>query len=183
MDLEALSLAVSGSSSFVVVKQQKEWALLTREVKSESDRAITRRSKQPRELWDNLEKWHAPFTQGEKLGSTWATTWYTAFRIAPRTNPMTALGQMDNIAAEMENNEMPINPSLVQAIFLAALPTTENDRKVRNLAAMANPTRGDLVRMLEQRFHTKERSWGLTTKTHGDYALCTGGPVVKNCGK
>lgn len=78
---------------------------------------------------------------------------------------------------------MAIHPSLVHTNVLAALHTTEYDTEVRHLAAMVNPTRGDLVRMLGERFHTLERSRGKSTKTHGDHALYASGPAVKNGGR
>ena len=96
---------------------------------------------------------------------------------------MAASGQMDDTAAQTENNGIRTDPSLIYAIVLATLPAAKDDTEVRKLAVMVNPMRGDLFSMLGERFHTLEWSPWKTTKIHGDHALHIGVPALNNAGR
>ena len=116
-------------------------------LRSSEDRAILHQCKTPKEAWTNLTKWDGPQAQGAR------TEYYRkmhSFEIAAGQNPLIALGEFKDMAAEMRGIDLAVDDPMLYPCFLEAL-SGGYEAKVRQLAGKTDLGREEIMRTIRER--------------------------------
>ena len=125
------------------------WNFIDAALKSEARRAILKRCRSPREVFESLEKWHDPEseTATQRLYDK-----VHEFAIPPHSNPIAALHHLENINNQMHENRIGRIPEIVlHARFVRARPD-EYSLVKETLQSMKNRDRDEIIRMISTRY-------------------------------
>ena len=119
LNLDGRGLLAAGYDEEDIDRQTAVWTFLVSALRSSGDRAILHRFKTPKEAWTTLAKWCGPQTQGVR------TEYYRkmhSFQIATGQKPLTALRNLEGVAAEMRVIGLAVDDQILYTCFLDTLP-------------------------------------------------------------
>ena len=112
------------------------------------DRAILKRCRSPREVFESLEKWHDPESE---MATQRLYDKFHEFAIPPHSSPIAALHDLENISNQMyEKGIGRIPKTVLHARFVRALPNKYSLVK-ETLQSMKNRDRKEIIRMISTR--------------------------------
>ena len=113
------------------------------------DRAILKRCRSPREVFEHLEKWHDPESE---VATQRLYDKFHEFAIPPHSNTIAAFHDLENINNQTyEKGIGRIPDTMLHARFIRALPD-EYSLVKETLQSMKNIDRDEIIRMVSTRY-------------------------------
>ena len=143
------ALLREGFSNEEIRGAYQAWNLIDVALQSEAHRAILKRCRSPREVFENLEKWHDPESE---MATQRLYDKFHEFAIPPHSNPIAALHDLEDIINQMYEKGIGRIPETVfHARFVRALPD-EYSLVKETLQSMKNRDRDGIIRMISTRY-------------------------------
>ena len=125
------------------------WNFIDAALQSEADRAVLKKSRSPREVFESPEKWHDP--EGE-MATQQLYDKFHEFANPPHSNPIAALHDLEDINNQMyEKGIGRIPETVLHARFVRALPD-EYSLVKETLQSMKNRDRDKILQMISTRY-------------------------------
>lgn len=140
------SLLSAGISSETFEKQMEAWAFWSQALKSNTNRAIFHRCESPREVWDELQEWHGPKTNAQKL--TLQQQMFD-FKIGKK-DPIESLFEMEALQTKIQNAGVSMDANTTYTCYMRALPETF-EREKADIGAMPIYDRSKIIAIVRAR--------------------------------
>ena len=134
------------------------WNFMDAALQSEVNRAILKRCRSPREVFERLKKWHGPES---KVATQRLYDKFHEFAFPPHSNPITAFNDLEDINNQMyEKGIGQIPDTVLHARFIRALPD-EYSLVKETLQYMKNRDRDGIIRMVSTRYSNLPQKKGV----------------------
>ena len=125
------------------------WDFIDKVLQSEADRAILKRCRSPREVFERLEKWHGPESE---VATQRLYDKFHEFAIPPHSNPIVAFHDLEDINNQMyEKGIGRITDTALHARFIRTLPD-EYSLVIETLQSMKTRDRDEIIHMISTRY-------------------------------
>ena len=143
------ALLREGFSNEEIRGAYQAWNFLDAAPQSKADRAILKKCRSPREVFESLEKWHDPESE---MATQRLYDKFHEFAIPPHSNPIAAIHDLEDINNRMYEKGIGRNPETVlHASLVRALPD-EYSLVKETLQSMKNRDRDEIIRMKSTRY-------------------------------
>ena len=151
------AMLLEGFSNQEVRGAYQAWSFIDAALQSEVDRAILKRCRSPREVFESLEKGHDPESE---MAAQRLYDKFHEFAIPPHSNPIAALHDLEDINNQMYDKKIGWIPETVlHARFVRALPD-EYSLVKKTLQSMKNRDQDEIIRMISTRYSTLPQKKG-----------------------
>ena len=125
------------------------WNFLDAVLQSEDNRAILKRCRSPREVFEFLGKWYDPENE---VATQYLFDKFHEFSMPQNSNPIAAIHALEDMNSQMKEKRMGRIPDTVlHARFVRALPA-EYDHAKETLQSMQNRDRDKIIRVVSTRY-------------------------------
>ena len=132
----------------------RAYQFLRSAITSEVDRGILHRAHSPTEAWRSLKKWHNPDTVSASQTLLQRFLFYT---MRPGQNPLVVLTALEEMAAQLSQQNFPMAPDQALLQFLTILPDSQHEVEKRTCSTGQRLNRDQVLPMIRTRYDNLQR--------------------------
>ena len=133
---------------------RRAYQFLRSAITSEVDRDILHRAHSPTEAWRSLRKWHNPDTVS---ATQTLHQRFLSYTMRPGQNPLVILTALEEMAAQLSQQNFPMAPDQALLQFLAILPDSEYEVERRTCSTGQRLDRDQVLLMIRTRYDNLQR--------------------------
>ena len=133
---------------------RRAYQFLRSTITSEGDRGILHRAHPPTEAWRSLKKWHNPDTVS---ATQTLHQRFLSYTMRPGQNPLVILAALEEMAAQLSQQNFPMVPDPALLQLLTILPDSEYEVEKRTCSTGQRLDRDQVLLMIHTRYDNLQR--------------------------